>query len=109
MLERLRALVRGFLLAAKDHDDAALRIELDDHVGAFVSHPNVVVVVDADGMGEGPSVKIVANLAKKLSVGREFQELGCGGTVRGAGRIAAREHEDMPLGVDGYADGLAEI
>src|SRR5260221_4581363 len=43
VLEGLGAFVGGFLLAAEDHDDAALGIELDDHVRAFVGDPDVVV------------------------------------------------------------------
>ncbi len=32
MLERAGAFVGGFLLAAEDHDYAAVGVELDDHV-----------------------------------------------------------------------------
>ncbi len=109
MLERLGAFVGGFLFAAEDHDDAALGIELDDHVGAFVGDPNVVFFIDAHGMGEGPSVEVVANLAKELSVRGKFEKLSRGGSVGGTAGVAAREDEDVALGVDGDADGFAEV
>ena len=32
--------------------DASFRIELDHHVGAFVDGPDVVLRIDADGVGE---------------------------------------------------------
>src|SRR6266581_1239090 len=59
VLERLGTFVGGFLLAAENHDDAAFGVELDDHVGAFVGGPNVVVPIDFDGVGEGPGVEMV--------------------------------------------------
>ncbi len=105
MLERLGAFVGGFLFAAEDHDDAALGIELDDHVGAFVGDPNVVFFIDAHGMGEGPSVEVVANLAKELSVRGKFEKLSRGGSVGGTAGVAAREDEDVSLGV-AVVDGL---
>src|SRR5678816_2670193 len=45
--------IRSFLLAAKYHFDAAFRIELDDHVGAFVHGPDVVVAIDSHGVRVG--------------------------------------------------------
>jgi hypothetical protein len=59
-------------------------------------------------MREGPGVEIVADFAEIFSVGGEFEELRGGGSVSGAGGIAAREDEDMAFGVDGDADGFAE-
>jgi len=69
VLERLGAFVRGFLLAAEDHDDAAFGIEFDDHVGAFIGDPDVVVLIDLDGVREGPGVEMVADLAEKFPSG----------------------------------------
>src|ERR1700687_294067 len=109
MPERLGSFVGGFLLAAEDHRDAALRIELDDHVGALVGNPDVVSLVDADGMREGPGVKVVADLAKEFSVRGKFEELCGGGAVGGTRGVATREDEDVALGVDGDADGFAEV
>jgi hypothetical protein len=109
MLERLGAFVGGFLLAAEDHHDAALRIELDDHVGAFVGDPDVVFFIDANGMREGPGVEVVADFAEKFSVGGEFEELRGGGSVGWPGGVAAGEDEDVAFGVDRDAYGFAEV
>jgi hypothetical protein len=86
-----------------------LRIELDDHVGAFVGDPDVVFFIDANGMGEGPSVETVTDFAEEFSFGREFEEVGGGGSVGWAGGVAAGEYEDVTFGVDGDADGFAEV
>ncbi len=72
MLERLGAFVGGFLFAAENHDDAAFGVEFDDHVRAFVGDPDVVVLVDLDGVGEGPSVKMMADFAQEFSIGSEL-------------------------------------
>src|SRR5207245_1890458 len=94
---------------AKDQDDAAFGIELDHHVGTFIRDPDVVVLVDFDGMSEGPGVEMMADFAEKFSVGRKFEELRGSGTVGGAGRVAAGEDEDMAFRIDGNAGGFAEI
>src|SRR5712692_3099413 len=100
MLQGCGALIGSFLLAAKHQDDAAFRIEFDDHVRALV---------DLHGVGEGPGVKIVANLAEKLAVRGEFQELrGARGVGRASG-IAASEDEDVSLGIDSHAGNFTEI
>ena len=109
VFERLGAFVRGFLLAAEDHDDAAFGIEFDDHVGAFVSYPNVVVLVDLNGMGEGPGVEMLADLAEKFSVGGEFEELRGRAAVGGTAAVATRENEDVAFGIHGDAGGFTEM
>ncbi len=109
MLERLGAFVGGLLLAAEDHHDAALRIELDDHVGAFVGNPDVVFLVDANRMRERPGVEVVADFAEEFSVGSEFEELGGGGSVGWAGGAATGEDEDVTFGIDSDAYGFAEV
>src|ERR1700682_738520 len=109
MFQRLGAFVGGFLLAAKNHDDAAFGIELDDHVGAFVGDPDVVVLIDANGMCEGPRVKVVANFADEPAVGKKLKELRGAGSVSGAGAVATREDKDVAFGIDGDADGFAEM
>ena len=40
----------------------------------------------ADGVGEGPGVEVVADLAKVFAVGVELEELGGGRPVGRAGR-----------------------
>ena len=103
------AFVGGLLLAPEDHDDAACGVELDDHVGAFVGDPDVVLWIDSDGVREGPCVEVVPDLAKVGAVGGELEEL-CGAcAVGGASGVAAREDEDVPFGVDRDAGGLAKV
>src|SRR2546422_4816398 len=109
VLERLGAFVGGFLLATEDHHDAAFGIELDNHVGAFVGDPDVVVLIDFDGVGEGPGVEVVADFAEEFSVGSKFEELRGSGGVGGAGGVAAREDEDVAFRIDGDTGGFAEI
>src|SRR5260370_39529150 len=84
-------------------------MELDDHVGAFVGDPDVVVTVDSNGVSERPSVEIVADLAEEFSVRAKFEELGGGGSVGGATGVAARGDEDGALGGGGDAHSFAEI
>jgi hypothetical protein len=90
MLERLGTFVRGFLLAAEDHNHAAFGVELDDHVRTLVGDPDVIFGIDFDGMAEGPGVQIVADLADELAVGSELEKLGGSGAVSWSGGIAAR-------------------
>ena len=109
VLERLGTFVGGFLLAAENHEDAAFRVELDDHVGAFVGGPNVVFPIDLDGVGEGPGVEMVAHLAEEFSVGRELEELRSARAIGRTGGIAAREDEDVALRIDGHTGGFTEM
>src|SRR5277367_4102567 len=95
MLPRLGAFVRRFFLAAEHHGYAARRIELDDHIGALVDGPEVIVFVDANGVREGPGVEVVPDLADVSAVRPELKNLGRGGAIRGAGGVAAREDENM--------------
>ena len=46
--------MRRLALAAEHPLDAALRVELDDHVRALVDDPDVVLLVDADRVGVRP-------------------------------------------------------
>ena len=97
-------------LAPEHHRHPALRVELDDHVGAFVGGPDVVVLVDAHSVRERPGVEILADLADEFALGIELQDLRGGVAVRRTGaRSAARIDEDVALGVDRNAGGLAEV
>ena len=75
MAPRLGVFVGGFGAASKDPDDAAGRIELDDHVGAFVDGPDVVVLVDAHGVSFGPGVEALADLAQEFTLRPELEQL----------------------------------
>ena len=109
MLERLGAFVRGFLLAAENHEHAALGAELDDHVRALVGDPDVVLFIDADRVREGPCVQVVSNLANKAAVGTKLEKLRGGSGIGGARRIAARENEYVPLGIRRNSGDFTEI
>ena len=110
MPPRFGFLVGAFGAASENHDDAARLVELDDHVGTFVDGPDVVVLIDAHAVGFGPGVKTLADFTQVRAVGAELKKLRrrrrVGGTV---GAVGSREHEDVPLGIDGHARDLAEI
>ena len=109
VLQRFGAFIGSLLLAAKNKRDAAGRIEFNDHVRAFVRDPDVVVFVDFHGVGKGPGIEMMANLAKKFSVRSEFQKLRSGRSVGGPSCAAARKHKNVALGVDGDARGFAKV
>src|SRR4029079_4211791 len=72
--------------------------------------PDVVVLIDAHGMRFRPGVEALADFAQESPVGTELEELRGGGSVcRAVGAVGSREHEDVPLGIDGYAGHFAEI
>src|SRR5215216_5380042 len=97
-------------LAAEHHLDTAVRIELDDHVGALVGRPDSVVLVDPDRMRIGPGVEILADLANEGAVTIELEDLR-GRVAEGwpLARAAARVDENMPFGIDRHARHLAEM
>src|SRR6266702_2098246 len=109
VLERAGLLVGRFLLAPEHHEHLPLRVELDDHVRTLVHGPDVVVLVDPDGVPEGPGVEVLADLAEERSARIELEQLGCRGGVRRAGGVAPRQHEDVSLGVEGDPGDLPEI
>ena len=59
----------------KTIDDAAGRVELDDHVRALVDGPDVVVAIDAHRVRERPGVEALADLAHELAVRAELEQL----------------------------------
>jgi hypothetical protein len=93
-------LVRGFLLAAEHHHDPAVGIELDHHVRALVDGPDVIVFVDADGVGEGPRVEVMTDLAHELPVGVELQQLRRGGAVGRPACPTTGENEHVAFRID---------
>src|SRR5439155_15250434 len=87
------------------------RIEFHDGVCAFVDHPQVVVLVEADGVRITQPVNAFADFTKKLAVRIELPQLcGCVSVQRtrtgGSGMI---QDDDVSLGIDGDAEDLAEI
>jgi len=109
MLERIGALVGSLLLAAEDHQYPAFRAEFDDHIRPFVGDPYVVFLVDLDGMGKAPCVEMMSDLMDVLSIGVKLEQLSRSCTIGWASRAAAREDENMPLGIDCNAGNLPEI
>ena len=85
---------------AEHHHDAALGVELDDHVRPLVHDPDVVVLVDADRVRELEAVEALADLADEVAVLVELEQ---------ARVAAARVDEDVALRIGGDADALAEI
>src|SRR5262249_36945082 len=71
------------------------RAELDDHAGAFIGGPEVVVGVDPNRVGKGKPVEILADFAKKGAARRELEELRGGGAVHRAALPGAGEDEKV--------------
>ena len=53
--------------STEQHEDAALRIELDDHVGHLIHYPDVIVWIDADLGREHEAVGILADFTDELA------------------------------------------
>src|SRR5579862_1786871 len=62
------ARINCFRLAPHHHRDAALRVELDHLVAAAIDDPDVVLRVDADGLGNQETVHTNSHFAKIFSV-----------------------------------------
>ena len=92
--------VDGGRTAAEHHQHLALRVELGDHVGAFVDRPDIVLRIDAHRMGELEAVIALADFLEEIAVLVELEQPRVG---------AAMKDEDVALGVGGDADRLAEI
>ena len=89
--------------------DFARRVELDDHVGALVGGPDIVVLVDPHGMGEAEAIEIMADLADDICRWRRIPAAARRWSRKPGPGVAAAEDKDMALGIDGHAGGLAEI
>ena len=58
---------------SEQHRDASLRIELHDHSGHLVHHPNVVAGVDPDLRGNHEAIGILADLTDVFSGAVELE------------------------------------
>ena len=56
------------------HQHLALGTELDEHVGAFVDRPDVVLRVDAHRVREGEAVVVAADLAHEVALRRVLEQ-----------------------------------
>jgi hypothetical protein len=92
----------GLRLAPEDHQHTPVLPELDDLVRSFVDDPDVVLRVDADGMGDEERVDALADLADEVAARVELKQPGAAmreqARVREAdGRIAGpRVGEQLP-------------
>src|SRR5579871_6498651 len=100
MLPGFCSFVRSFFLAPEYHYYTTFGIELDDHVRPFVHRPEIIVLIESDGVGEGPGVEVVADLANEFPIRGELENLRGAGAIGWPGGVAAREHEDVFLRVD---------
>ena len=85
---------------ANGHQHLALGAELDQHVGALVHRPDVVLGVDAHGMRKGKAVVAAANLADEHAERAVFEQPRLVGAVI---------DEDVALRVGGNAHVLAGV
>ena len=86
--------------APDHHQDLPVGAELGDHVGPLVHRPDIVLRIDADGMGELEAVIALADLLEEIAVLVELEQ------ARGG---AAMVDEDVPLRIGRDAHRLAEI
>ena len=70
----VREHVDRILAAADRHQHLALGAELDEHVGAFVDRPDVVLRVHADRVRERKAVVVAADLADEGALRRVLEE-----------------------------------
>src|SRR5262249_2552041 len=105
----------GLGFAAQQEGNAALGVELDDHVRHLIDNPDVVLRIDADLLGEQERIDILADLANELAVAIELQQprAAVGKRARGAdrnGRMAGpRVDENIALGIGRDATDFAEV
>src|SRR6185436_15718813 len=92
--------VNGRRSSADHHQHFALRAELGDEIGALVDRPDVVLLVDADRVGELEAVVALANLSREGAVLVELEQ---------ACRVAPVIHVDVAFRVRGDGDRLAEV
>jgi hypothetical protein len=109
MGQGMGALIARLGLAAEDHPHLAGRGEVDDHVRSLVGGPDVAVRRNADGVGEGPSVEVLADLSQEAPLRIELQQLGGRRAVGRADGVAALEDEDVALAVDGHSRYFAQV
>ena len=76
---------------------------------AFVHHPQVVVLVEADPVPIAQSVNPLAELANQFAGGVELQKLRGGVSVKRAGSRAAGviQHHNRAFGINGDAQHFA--
>ena len=108
MLQRTGAFVGSLLLAPEDHHDPAFGAELDDHIRTLVRDPDVVFLVDLDGVCIAPRIKVVTNFANVISFCIELKQLRRSGAIGRPRCAAARKDEDVPLRIDGNTCDLTE-
>ena len=89
MLQRGGVFIGRLLLAPKHHGDAGRGIELDNHVGALVGHPNIVLRISLDSVGERPGVEVTTDFANELAIAIKLEQLRCGRCVGRSGGVAA--------------------
>ena len=92
-----------------------MRIELDDHIGHLIHHPNVIAWVDAHLGGEHESIGVLADFTDELAAGIELEQprAPMGERTRGAyrdGRMAGpRVDENIAARIRRHTAHFAEI
>src|SRR4029077_13881150 len=70
---RAHRVVDRFGLSAHGHHDMAFRIKFDDHIGAFVHHPNIVLRINAHGVRLDKTIESLPDFADIFAVLIEFE------------------------------------
>src|ERR1700733_14381328 len=100
MFEWAGALVGSLLFTAKNHQYATFGTELDDQVRTLVGHPDVIVLVDLNGMCIAPRIQMMSDLSNIIPVRVELEQLSRGCAIGWSRGAAPREDEDMSFRID---------
>ena len=98
-----------FVATAQHHHYTTGRVELDDHVRAFVGRPDVVVRVDPHRVGERKAVQVLADLAKERALGTELEELRGARAVHRGAFATPHVDENVAPGVHRHPRDFAEV
>src|ERR1051326_2183108 len=96
---RRRRCIHRLRPSAQSHHDAALGIEFDDHIGAFVNGPDIVLRVDSYGVSEYKAVETLADFPDEGAILIDLKQ---------ARPLAPRVDKDVSLGVGRNADALTK-
>src|SRR5262249_15432091 len=83
-------------------------IEFDDHIRAFIHHPDVVVFIDAYGVREGSGIVVRPPKLDELQFFVELEELCGRSATRAAAHTRPRINKAVAFRILGYPFGFAD-